>query len=205
MFEEAHLPYYHQLPVGMEFAEVASLAMEQLAFPYLAASEGGFYSEKESARVLIEYLEEAVLFWPYMAVVDAFQHWAYTNPMQRMNPANCDQEWASLWQQYMVGVDWSGLDDVLVSGWQRKPHIFEDAFYYVEYGIASLGALQIWANALKDQAGAVAAYRRGLALGGTVSLPKLYETAGARFAFDAATLQDAISLVETTIEQLERV
>jgi oligoendopeptidase F len=205
VFEEAHLPYYHQLPVGMEFAEVASMAMELLASPYLAASEGGFYSEKDAARALIEHLEEAVLFWPYMAVVDAFQHWAYTNQAAASVPDNCDDKWAELWQRYMIGVDWSGMDDMMVTGWQRKQHIFEVPFYYVEYGLASLGAFQVWRNALKDQKGAVAAYRQALALGGTVPLPKLYETAGARFAFDGKTIRDVVSLAEEKIEKLERV
>ena len=205
VFEEAHLPYYHQLQVGMEFNEVASMAMELLASPYLLASEGGFYSEKEAARARIEHLEEDVIFWPYMAVVDAFQHWAYTNPAKAVNPDNCDQKWAELWQRFTIGVDWSGLDDYMVTGWQRKQHIFEVPFYYVEYGLASLGAFQVWSNALKDQKAAVAAYRRALALGGTVSLPKLYETAGARFAFDARTLQEAVSLAEQMIETLEKV
>ncbi len=205
VFEEAHLPYSHQLPVGMEFAEVASMAMELLASPYLLASEGGFYTEKDAARARIEHLEEAVLFWPYMAVVDAFQHWAYKNQSAAANPDNCDHKWAELWKRYMIGEDWSGLDDVMVTGWQRKQHIFEVPFYYVEYGMASLGAFQVWRNALKDQKAAVAAYRRALALGGTVPLPKLYETAGARFAFDAQTLRDAVSLAEEMIEKLERV
>jgi len=204
VFEEAHLPYYHQLPVGMEFAEVASMAMELLASPYLPASEGGFYSEKDAARALIEHLEEAVLFWPYMAVVDAFQHWAYTNQTAAANPDNCDHKWAELWQRYMAGVDWSGMDDLMVTGWQRKQHIYEVPFYYVEYGLASLGAFQVWRNALKDQREAVAAYRRALALGGTVPLPKLYETAGARFAFDAQTVRDAVSLAEGMIAKLEK-
>lgn len=205
VFEEAHLPYYQQLPVGMEFAEVASMAMELLASPYLIASEGGFYSEQEAARARIEHLEEQVLFWPYMAVVDGFQHWVYTHQVEAANPENCDHKWSELWQRFMVGEDWSGLDDLMVTGWLRKQHIFEVAFYYVEYGMASLGAFQIWSNALKDQKAAVAAYRRALALGGTVSLPKLYETAGARFAFDAATLQDAVNLAEGMIEKLEKV
>jgi oligoendopeptidase F len=205
VFEEAQLPYYHQLQVGMEFAEVASMAMELLASPYLLASEGGFYSEKEAARARIEHLEEAVLFWPYMAVVDAFQHWAYTKPGAAIKPDNCDHMWTDLWQRFMVGVDLGGLDDYMVTGWQRKQHIFEVPFYYVEYGMASLGAFQVWRNALKDQKAAVAAYRRALALGGTVPLPKLYETAGARFAFDAGTLQDAVSLAEEMIDKLERV
>ena len=205
VLEEAHLPYYHQLPVGMEFAEVASMAMELLASPYLLASEGGFYSEKEAARARIEHLEEAVLFWPYMVVVDAFQHWAYENHAQAMDPKSCDRAWAELWRRYMVGVDWSGLDDLMVTGWQRKLHIFEDAFYYVEYGLASLGAFQVWANALKDQKGAVAAYRRGLALGGTVPLPQLYQAVGAKFSFDAETLQMAVSLAERVITELSQV
>jgi len=189
----------------MEFAEVASMAMELLASPYLPVNAGGFYSEKDAARALIEHLEEAVLFWPYMAVVDAFQHWAYTNQAAAANPDNCDHKWAELWQRYMIGVDWSGLDDMMVTGWQRKQHIFEVPFYYVEYGMASLGAFQVWRNALKDQKGAVAAYRRALALGGTVPLPKLYETAGARFAFDVQTIRDAVSLAEEMIEKLEKV
>jgi oligoendopeptidase F len=205
VFEEAHLPYYQQLPVGMEFAEVASMAMELLASLYLPASKGGFYSEKDAARALIEHLEEAVQFWPYMAVVDAFQHWAYTNQAAASNLDNCDHKWGELWQRYMIGVDWSGMDDLMVTGWQRKQHIFEVPFYYVEYGLASLGAFQVWRNALKDQKGAVAAYRRALALGGTVPLPKLYETAGARFAFDARTIQEVVRLAEEMIEKLERV
>lgn len=205
VFEEAHLPYYHQLQVGMEFAEVASMAMELMASKYLVASEGGFYSEKEAARACIEHLEGEVLFWPYMAVVDAFQHWAYTNLAAAANPDNCDHKWAELWQRYMVWVDWSGLDDFMVTGWQRKQHIFEVPFYYVEYGMAALGALQVWRNAMMDQQAAVAAYRQALALGGTVSLPKLYEAAGARFAFDTRSLSEAVSLVEEMIEKMERV
>ena len=204
-FEEFNLPYYHQLPVPMEFAEVASMAMELLAAPYLPASEGGFYSDKDAARARIEHIEEAVLFWPYMAVVDAFQHWAYENQAAAGIPANCDAKWGELWKRYMVGIDWSGMDDLMVTGWQRKQHIFEVAFYYVEYGLASLGAFQVWHNALGDQAGAVAAYRRALALGGTVPLPKLYETAGARFSFEAKTLREAVSLAEEVIEKLEQV
>ncbi len=205
VFEEARLPYYHQLAVGMEFAEVASMAMVLLASPYLGASEGGFYSEKEAARAQIEHLEESVTFWPYMAVVDAFQHWAYTHADAAANPDNCDQEWTELYQCYMQGVDWSGLNEAMVTGWQRTLHIFEVPFYYIEYGLASLGAFQVWRNALQDQSAAVKAYRQALALGGTVPLPKLYETAGARFAMDARALQEAVSLAEEMIGKLENV
>jgi oligoendopeptidase F len=101
-------------------------------------------------------------------------------------------------------VDWSGLEDEMVTGWQRKLHIFEVPFYYIEYGLASLGAFQIWANAMKDQKGAVEAYRRALALGGTVSIPELYSAAGARFAMDAEILSKIVDLIEHKISELEQ-
>ena len=105
----------------------------------------------------------------------------------------------------MIGVDWNGLDDEMVTGWQRKQHIFEVAFYYIEYGLASLGAFQVWANAMKDRKAAVAAYRRALSYGGTLPIPKLYEAAGAKFAFDVETVRKVVSLAEEMIEKLEKV
>lgn len=190
--------------IPMEFAEVASMGMELLASPYLTKDQGGFYTPAEAARARIEHLEGSIRFWPYMAVVDAFQHWAYQNPGKSTDPAQCDTCWADLWKRFMRGVDWSGLEDVMSTGWHRKVHIFSYPFYYIEYGLAQLGAVQVWGNALKDQAGAVTAYRSALALGGTVSLPQLFQAAGARFAFDAAALQQAVQLMETKIGQLEQ-
>lgn len=202
-FESAALPYYQQLAVGMEFAEVASMSMELLSAPYLAQSAGGFYSEADSARARVEHLENMVLFWPYMAVVDAFQQWAYTHAEAALDPAQCDAEWDRLWARFMGGVDWSGLDDERVTGWQRKIHIFEVPFYYIEYGLAQLGAVQVWRNALNNPARAVADYRRALALGGNAPLPQLYAAAGARFAFDEATVREAVTLIEKTLADLE--
>lgn len=202
-FEAAPLPYEQQLETGMEFAEVASMGMELLAAPYLPTREGGFYSEADAARARIEHLEGIVLFWPYMAVVDAFQHWVYTHHDAAADPANCDAKWAELWGRFMPGVDWSGLEEELKTGWHRKLHIHQVPFYYVEYGMAQLGAVQVWSNALKDQAGAVARYRRALALGGTKPLPDLYAAAGARFLFTADTLRPAVELIERTIAELD--
>lgn len=204
VFESSRLPYYQQLQVGEEFGEIGSMAMELLAAPYLSAS-GGFYSQAEAARARIEHLEQAILFWPFMAVVDAFQHWVYENPAAAMHPANCDAHWATLWRRFMPGVDWTGLEQELLTGWQRKLHIHQVPFYYVEYGLAQLGSVQVWRNSLNDQAGAVAGYRRALALGGTASLPELYATAGAKFAFDRSTLRAAVTLMEETIAGLEAV
>ncbi|MBN2549869.1 MAG: M3 family oligoendopeptidase [Anaerolineales bacterium] len=203
VFESAHLPYLQQLQVGMEFAEVASMSMELLASPYLEVEKGGFYSSREAARARIEHLETAICFWPYMAVVDAFQHWVYENHTAATQPENCDAKWAELWEQFMIGVDWSGFDDEKVTGWQRKLHIIQSPFYYIEYGLAQLGAFQVWQNAQKDQPAAVAAYRRALSLGGTAPIPELYRAAQAKFAFDASTLQEVIDLAEATIDDLE--
>ncbi len=203
VFETAGLPYIQQLAVGMEFAEVASMGMELLASPFLGQEHGGYYTPADASRALVEHLESAILFWPYMAVVDAFQHWVYQHPVQAENPANCDAAWLELWQRFMPGVDWSGLEDALVTGWHRKMHIFQAPFYYVEYGLAQLGAVQVWRNSLKDYRRAVADYRKALALGGTVPLPELYRAAGARLAFDTDTLKEAVALMENQIEELE--
>jgi oligoendopeptidase F len=203
VYETAELPYVHQLHVGSEFAEVASMAMELLAAPYLAAEHGGFYTPAEAARARASHLEHLLRFWPYMAVVDAFQHWVYTHPQQAVDPAACDAQWDALWGRFMRGVDWSGLDEIRATGWHRKLHIHQLPFYYVEYGLAQLGAVQVWHNAQDDQAGAVGRYRAALSLGGTRRLPELYAAAGARFAFDASTLQRAVNLIEATLAEID--
>ncbi len=203
VFETAGIPYIQQLAVPMEFAEVASIGMELLASTYLTKQNGGFYSEDEAAYARIEHLESMILFWPFMAVVDAFQQWVYENPLQGANPAACNARWGELWDRFLPGVDWNGLEEVKETGWHRKLHIHTAPFYYVEYGLAQLGAVQIFGNALKDQAGAVAAYRKALSLGGTVTLPQLFATAGARFAFDSAVLKTAVELMEKVIGELE--
>lgn len=205
VFESAHQPYHQQRAEGslpMEVAEVASMAMELLAAPYLLASEGGFYSEADYARARVEHLEEIVRFWPYMAVVDAFQHWAYTHHDQASVAANCDDKWTELWDRFMVGIDYGGLQETKITGWHRKLHIFTDPFYYVDYGLAQMGALQVWRNARDDQAEAVRLYRHALSLGATVAIPEFYAAAGARFAFDADTLRELVDLIETTLAEL---
>ena len=103
----------------------------------------------------------------------------------------------------MPGMDWSGLEAEMMTGWHRKQHIHRSPFYYVEYGLAQLGAVQVWRNALTDQAASLANYRQALSRGGTQSLPDLFATAGARFAFDAGTLREAVELIEGVIQQLE--
>ncbi len=205
-FEMASLPYVQQrleqmLP--MEFCEVASMGMELLASPYLTQRFGAFYTEAEAARARIDSLEGIINFWPYMAMIDGLQHWIYEHQAEATDLERCDSSWVELSNRFGPHLDWSGLEVERRAFWHQQSHVFQDPFYYIEYGMAQLGAVQIWANALSDQAGAVAAYRRALALGGTVTLPQLYEAAGITFAFDTATLQRAVDLLEAKIAELE--
>lgn len=202
-FESFKLPYIWQADTPMEFNEVASMAMELLSAPYLTRDQGGFYTTAEAARARIEHLEGVITFLPYMAVVDAFQHWVYTHPDAAQDPTACDQTWDQLWQRFMKGVNWTGLDTIRQTGWHRKLHIFVVPFYYIEYGMAQVGALQVWRNSLSSQETALSSYRRALALGGTQPLPTLYSTAGAEFRFDVPMLTQLVELVEATIEELE--
>ncbi|HRE29386.1 MAG TPA: M3 family metallopeptidase, partial [Anaerolineales bacterium] len=179
-----------------------SMSMELLAAPYLAREQGGFYSTHDAARARIEHLESMLFFWPFMAVVDGFQHWAYSHPQDAIVPEACDAAWAGLWQRFIPDIDYSGFEAVRATGWQRKLHIFQFPFYYIEYGLAQLGAAQVWANSLTDRAGALAAYRRALSLGATRPLPELFAAAGAQLAFDAETLGRSVALIEQTLEAL---
>jgi oligoendopeptidase F len=196
-YECFKLPYSIQRMVGSEFCEVASMGMEMLAQPYLTE----FYSEADAARAQIQHLEKCLLFWPYMAVVDGFQHWAYQSE-DGGNPEACDQEWKRLWRSFMPGIDYAGLEDTETTGWHRKLHIFQVPFYYIEYGLAQVGAMQVWANARKDEAEAVRLYREGLRLGCTVSLPQLFQAAGGRFALDGSTLGALVEAADQRLEEL---
>ena len=204
-FERAHVHFYQrgEIYLPAEFAEVASMGMELIASPYKTKEYGGFYAESEAARAMIELLEGFITFWPYMALVDAFQHWVYENPMDGSDASKCESRWGELWDRFMIGIDYSGLEEAKKTYWHKQPHPFDSPFYYVEYGIALLGAVQVWGNTRKDQAQAVAQYRKALALGATVPLPQLFAAAGAKFAFDAETLKGVVDLMEEVIAEME--
>jgi oligoendopeptidase F len=203
VFERTNLPYHHQWRPGMEFAEVASTAIELLAAPYLPEDQGGFLSVEDAAVTQLLNLEEKLLFWPYMAVVVAFQHWVYENHQLGSDPDACDQKWAELIEEYMPAINWEGYEEVKKTGWHRKLHIHQEPFYYIEYGLASLGAFQIMIRADQDQAAAIRDYRKALALGGTATLPDLFRAAGAELAFDSGTLAEIVNLIEKDLVELE--
>lgn len=205
VFESVHWPSHYQSMLDyspVEFVELASMAMELLASPYLTREQGGFYTPGEFAQARLEQLEGILAFWPYMAAVDAFQHWVYENLEASRDTRTCDEVWASLARLFMPHLDWTGLEDTLRVCWRLQDHILTSPFYYIEYGMAQLGAVGVWANAVQDQKQALAAYRQALSLGNTVSLPDLYRAAGVKFAFGPEELGRAVALVEQAIAGL---
>lgn len=188
--------------VNYEFGEVASMSMELLGSPYLERENGGFYSKTDANRARAEHLLSIIRFLPYMSVVDSFQHWVYAEAPENVTAADLDRKWGQLWDRFMSWQDWSGLENEKVTGWHRKGHIFGAPFYYIEYGLAQLGAIQVWRNAMRNRAKAVADYRHALSLGNTRSLPQLFEAAGARLVFDRPAVHELMQLVDSELEKL---
>jgi oligoendopeptidase F len=204
-FEMRGLPSIHQRKESMvpiEFGEVASTSMEYVGGMNLASS--GLCTEEEALHIRLQHLEETIMDLPRLIRGDAFQHWVYEHPEQAMDPEAVGQKWAELGRDFEPHLDWSGLDAANRNGWQYILHFFEVPFYYIEYAFAIIGALQVWRNYLHDPQNAVQQYRHALSLGATRPLPELYTAAGAKFAFDMATLQDVVQLVISKIEELEK-
>jgi oligoendopeptidase F len=162
-----------------EFAEVASMSMELLTLPY----HGEFYSEEDCRRALRERLEKFPTVMTWIATIDAFQHWIYTNPGHTR--AQRTEAWRALVRRFGNDLSWEGCDDARDAAWQRQLHLFGMPFYYIEYGIAETGAIQMWIQSRRDQRRALENYRRGLALGGSRPLPELFATAGLRLDLSA--------------------
>ncbi|MEW5941845.1 MAG: M3 family metallopeptidase [Chloroflexota bacterium] len=186
-----------------DLAGLRTLLRRPRLAPYISKAYGGYYAEEEAARARIDHLESVIVFWPYMALVDAFQHWIYEHHDEASDGQRCEVKWGELWDRFMQGIDYAGFEKYKNIHWHGQGHIHTSPFYYVEYGLAQLGAVQVYANARKDQKQAVADSRKALSLGSTVSLPELFRTAGAKFTFDAATLKQAVDLLEEDIEKLQ--
>jgi oligoendopeptidase F len=194
VFDRSTLPYVWQRGAPMEFAEVASMSMELLTSPYIGTEYGGFYDRTDAYRSRLQHLDRMLWFLPYMACVSAFQHELYS--AGDLSHADRDGLWRRLYLRYNVGADWSGLDETLDSLWHHKLHIFTVPFYYIEYGLAQMGALQVWRQSLSDPRQALDDYRAALALGQTVPLPDLFRRAGADLVFGDESVGELIGLVE---------
>jgi oligoendopeptidase F len=185
---------YRSAPI--EFCEVASMSMELLGNEFIEE----FYSAGEANRARRTHLEGIIGFFPWMATVDGFQHWVYTHPGHSHSERAA--AWLELMDRFGGDVDWTGYESARAHLWHRQLHIFLHPFYYVEYGIAQLGALQVWANSKRDKVKALADYKRSLALGGSLPLPELFAAAGCPFRFDAATIKPLIQLAQDELKKL---
>ncbi len=185
---------YRDAPI--EFCEVASMSMELLGNEFME----NFHAPPEARRARHDHLEGIVKIFPWIATVDAFQHWIYSHP------GHSRQERAAAWEGLMDrfggDLDWRGYEKTRASLWHRQLHIFLHPFYYVEYGIAQLGALQVWSNSKRDPAQALADYKRALGLAGSRPLPELFRAAGCKFEFGRATIKPLMELVRTEMARL---
>jgi oligoendopeptidase F len=181
-----------------EVAELASMSMEMLTMKHW----GLFYSNSDDLnRAKREQLEGILKILPWIAQIDAFQHWVYENVNHTIEERYT--YWKKLSSDYGTGLtDWSGYEDMLETSWQRQMHLFEVPFYYIEYGIAQLGALGVWKNSMEDYGRAVENYKEALKLGYTKSIPEIYETANVKFDFSESYLK---SLADFIKEELNRI
>jgi oligoendopeptidase F len=198
-FAAHRLPLIWQRHPGSEAAELASMSMELLATPHLTQPVG-YFTAQDARSAWLEHLEDILLSLVHIASVDAFQTWIYTSG-QGGNADARDAAWLRIRSRFERGVDWSGLEQERLARWHRQLHIFMYPFYYIEYGIAQLGAVQVWRNSLEDPVRAVARYREALSLGAVQTLPEIYRTAGARLTFDVDSIAELVQLVERHIDR----
>ncbi len=185
---------YRSAPI--EFCEVASMSMELLGNEFIEE----FYTAPDAKRARRVHLEGVVGVFPWIATVDGFQHWIYTHPEHTR--AERAAAWLELMDRFGGDVDWSGFEEARAKLWHRQLHIFIHPFYYIEYGIAQIGALQVWANSKRDQAKALNDYKQSLALGGSRPLPELFSAAGGKFEFSEKTIQPLAKMMRDELAKL---
>ncbi|MDH5541610.1 MAG: M3 family oligoendopeptidase [Nitrospinota bacterium] len=185
---------------SMEFSEVASMTQELFGNRYLDI----FYKNPEEAnRARLEQLERVADIFPWVATVDAFQHWIYTNPGHSARERG--EKWLEITARFEVKLDWNGLNhDVKRYSWHRQLHIFEVPFYYIEYAIAQLGALQLYRLYKEEPSKAVDSYLGALALGGKSGPSALFDAAGIKFDFSAGNLSSLMKMVSDEIDELSK-
>ncbi|MDX2131136.1 MAG: M3 family oligoendopeptidase [Planctomycetota bacterium] len=199
-----HEPLVEYRDAPIEFAEVASMAMELLSMRHWGPLGPGraFYDDDESfRRAQRDQLQQTISRLPWIATIDAFQHWVYANPGHTRDARTA--QWLALDARFGSSVSWEGLEPARDAAWQRQGHLFSYPFYYIEYAIAQLGALQLWLDAVeKDEADAIGRYTSALALGGSRPLPELFARAGLPFDFGPEIVSRLAEGVERHLERL---
>jgi oligoendopeptidase F len=181
-----------------EIAEVASMSMELFTMDHWDVF---FQNETELQRAKEQQLERVITIFPWIATIDKFQHWLYENPGSSVTTRN--QAWVSILNEFSSPViDFSGLEEYRAYQWQRQLHLFEVPFYYIEYGIAQLGAIGLWQQYHQDPIRALENYTRALSLGGTKTLPELFAAAGLPFDFSADRIRTLMQFVQSCWRQI---
>jgi len=185
------------LPLGdfknppMEVAELASMSMELLSMNHWDIF---FPSESDLKRAKREHLEDIIETLPWVATIDKFQHWIYENPTH--SPSDRKANWNTICSQFADQVtDWSGLQKGKDYLWQKQLHLYEVPFYYIEYGMAQLGAIAVWRNFRKDKQKGLEGYRNALKLGYMRTIPEIYKAAGIQFNFSRSYIRELMDFV----------
>ncbi|MFZ9302039.1 MAG: M3 family oligoendopeptidase [Sediminibacterium sp.] len=182
----------------MEIAEVASMSMELFSMDHW---QSFFDNEADLNRAKEHQLERTITIFPWIAIIDKFQHWVYEHPTHTIEERT--NTWTSILKEFSTGsIDYSGLDEFRAIGWQRQLHLFEVPFYYIEYGIAQLGAIGMWMQYQQNPTAALENYMNALALGGTKTLPELYKTAGIEFNFSPSYVKKLMDFTNSQLEKL---
>jgi oligoendopeptidase F len=182
----------------MEIAEVASMAMELFSMEYWQI----FFGKPEDLRrAKIQQLERVITIFPWIATIDKFQHWVYENPNHDLEQRT--ENWFRIYNEFSSKtINWDGLDQYQKNIWQKQLHLFEVPFYYIEYGIAQLGAIGLWMQFKKSKNLALDHYIQALSLGGTKTLPELYEAAGLQFDFSGPYIKELMNFVEGELKEV---
>ena len=181
-----------------EMAEVASMAMELFSMDQWDVF---FDNEAELKRAKRHQLERVITIFPWISTIDSFQHWVYEHPNHSVEERT--EAWKKILQRFSTtAIDYSGLDQYREIGWQRQLHLFEVPFYYIEYGIAQLGAIGMWKQFKENKQAAINNYTNALAKGGTLTLPELYKTAGLPFDFSPSRIKELMDLVRSELAAL---
>lgn len=192
------LPYNFDQEVPSEMAELASMSMELMTFEGLDA----FYNDADKERAISTHLEGIITMLPWIALVDKFQHWIYTNPTHTAEER--ETKWLELHKELSSEeIAWQGYEDYRKVFWHKQLHIFEMPFYYIEYGIAQLGAIAVWRNFTVDKTKAVENYKAALKLGYTKTLPQLYQTAGIKFDFSKEYVSELMRFLNQAVENIQ--
>ena len=182
----------------MEIAELASMSMELFSMEHWDIF---FKNDSELKRAQLEEMERVISVLPWIATIDKYQHWLYTHPGHSI--AERESNWLSIHTEFSTGItDWSGFEEYRTNFWQKQLHLFEVPFYYIEYGIAQLGAIAMWRQYRQNKEQALGNYMNALSLGYTKTLKDLYTTAGIKFDFSASYVQELGAFVGDRLKEM---